>query len=206
MQTIVGVHLPADLDLDQTSLVFDKSISLSRRTRLAHSLAKLRLHVREAMGPQASEEEVGMRLGLVVIGRDSTVGTFAESMVRLLRDAEGLPLNRIAYPKYAPQTGVPFVERIVDTPISAAGINFEPGMRLRIVLQTYSHSPPDTHHRFFGAGAHSCLGRPVSIDLWSAFVRQLAQNSTTVHVLSYELATDNYVFNVPKRFVVEVTA
>ncbi len=205
MQTIVGLRLPAEFTLSQTSQVFDRYTSVSQRGQVGRELTKLQDYVRQAMGPQASEDDIGVRLGLLVVGSDPTLGTFGESLVRLLRDANGQPLNQIAFPKFAPQTGIPFVERIVETGFSAAGIEFEKGARLRIVLQTYAHSPPEQHHRFFGAGVHSCLGRPAATELWTAFGALLAQLSTRVRVLSYELTQNIYVFNVPRLFEVEVT-
>lgn len=202
---IAGVELPADIDIERGSQIFDKSISMSRRILLAEEMVALRSHIRDALGSDASDDDVGMRLGLIVVGRDATVGTFAESLVWLLRNAEGQRLSEIDFPKFAPQTGVPFVERIAETAFSAAGIDFEAGARVRIVLQTYTHSSADTHHRFFGAGAHACLGRPVSTELWGAFTTELGKLHTRARVLSYELAGDNYVFNVAKQFEVEVT-
>jgi cytochrome P450 len=203
---IAGVDLPLSIDIEKGSQIFDKSISMSRRINLAEDVAALQNHIRSALGPDATDDDVGMRLGLVVVGHDATLGTLAESLSRLFHEAEGQRLSEIAFPKFAPQTGVPFVERIAASAFTAAGIDFEAGARVRIILQTFSHSPPDTHHRFFGAGAHACLGRPVSTELWRAYAAELAKLSTRVEVRSYELATDNYVFNVAKRFEVEVTA
>jgi cytochrome P450 len=205
MQMILGMHLPDEFTLSQTSQVFDRYSSVSQRGRVGRDLTKLQDHVREIMGPEASEDEIGVRLGLLVVGSDPTLGTFGESLVRLLRDADGRPLNQVVFSKYAPQTGIPFVERIVEIAFSAAGIEFEKGARLRIVLQTYALSPPEQHHRFFGAGVHSCLGRPAATELWSAFGALLGQLSTRVRVLSYEVTENVYVFNIPRLFMVEVT-
>jgi cytochrome P450 len=205
MQTIVGMRLPAGFALSQTARVFDRYTSVSQRGRVGTELTKLQEHVREVMGPEASEDDIGVRLGLLVVGSDPTLGTFGESLMRLLRDADGQPLNEIAFHKFAPQTGIPFVERIVETAFSAGGIEFEKGARLRIVLQTYALSPPDQHHRFFGAGVHSCLGRPAATELWTTFGTLLGKLSTRVRVLSYEVTENIYVFNVPRLFMVEVT-
>ena len=77
---------------------------------------------------------------------------------------------------------------------------------MRLILLTYAHEPPDQHHRFFGAGPHACLGRPVSIELWGAMCAHLAKLTTRVKVVDYQLAPDDYVFNVARTFAVEVTA
>jgi hypothetical protein len=133
------------------------------------------------------------------------VGTLAESLCQLFRDNPDVPLERIEFPKMPHQTAVPFVERIAATPVSVAGLDLAEGDRVRIVLQTYGHSPPSEHHRYFGAGAHACLGRPLSLELWSTIVAGLSKLKSRVRVLDYRLPADSYVFNVPNRFEIEVS-
>lgn len=203
---IAGVNLPPDAPLESVSKVFDKSISMGRREALERDMRRLEGLIRDSLGAGASEAEVGMRLGLVVVGNDATVGTFGESLVKLLRDNDGVSLDKIDYPKMPHQTAVPFVERIAAAPVRAAGLDLAPGDRVRVVLLTFAQEPPDQHHRFFGAGPHACLGRPVSIELWGAMCARLGKLTSTVRVIDYQLAQDDYVFNVAKTFGVEVTA
>lgn len=202
--TLVAVDLPGHLALDDVSLVFDKSIGMSRRVRLEVDMAALEAHLRDRMGPAASDDEVGMRLGLLVVGKDALVGTLAESLANLLEAHAGQPLGSIAFPKLPQRTAVPFVERIAMTALQAGGLDLAEGDRGRIVLQTYGQGPAAEHHRFFGAGAHACLGRPLSIELWGAIAARLATLSTRVEVCRYELPLDSYVFNVPSIFEVDV--
>lgn len=202
---LVDTDLPDHLALDSVSQVFDKSIGMSRRIRLEADMAQLEAHLRERLGDIA-EDEVGMRLGLLVVGKDALVGTLAESLCQLFRDNADVPLERIEFPRMPHQTAVPFVERIAAAPVRVAGLDLAEGDRVRIVLQTYGHSPSSDHHRFFGAGAHACLGRPLSLELWSTIAACLSKLTSRVRVLDYQLAADNYVFNVPTRFEVEVTS
>lgn len=202
--TLVNTDLPDRLDLDHVSQVFDKSIGMSRRVRLEADMAQLEAHLRERLG-DIGEDEIGMRLGLLVVGKDALVGTLAESMSELFRDNANAPLDGMEFAKLPHRTAVPFVERIASAPVSVAGLDLVEGDRVRVVLQTYGHSPSNEHHRFFGAGAHACLGRPLSIELWSAIAAGLSRMTSRVRVLDYQLATDSYVFIVPTRFEVEVT-
>jgi cytochrome P450 len=203
--TLVDIDLPDHLALDRVSQVFDKSIGMSRRIRLEEDMARLEAHLREQLRDM-SEDDLGMRLGLLVIGKDALVGTLAESLYQLFRDNAGVSLERIEFPRMPHQTAVPFVERIASAPLSVAGLDLAEGDRVRIVLQTYGHSPSSEHHRYFGAGAHACLGRPLSLELWSTIAARLSKLTSRVRVLDYRLAPDSYVFNVPTTFEVEVTS
>lgn len=201
---LVDTDLPDRLALDHVSQVFDKSIGMSRRVQLEADMAQLEAHLRERLG-KVEEDELGMRLGLLVVGKDALVGTLAEGLSELFGDNQAVALDSIAFPKMPHRTAVPFVERIAAEPVSVAGLELAEGERVRIVLQTYGHGPANEHHRYFGAGAHACLGRPMSLELWSAITALLSKLPSRVRVLDYHLPMDSYVFNVPTRFEVEVT-
>lgn len=204
-ESIVGVDLPDTLNLEDISLVFDKAISMRRRQRLEADMAALIEHVRDRLGPGAEESDVRTRLALAVVGKDSVVGTLSESLMALFRDADGRRLSEIDYPRQPHGTAVPFVERIVLTAFSAGGRHFAAGDRVRIVLQTYAFEPAEQHHRLFGAGAHACLGRPASTEVWSAVCRELSRIPMRVRLAAYALAAHSYVFNVPRQFEVEIS-
>jgi cytochrome P450 len=204
--TMIDIDLPDHLALDDISKVFDKGISMQRRLRLEADMAALEAHLRGRIGPDADDADIGMRIGLVIMGKEATVGTLAESLVSLFRANEGQPLSQMAFPKLPHETAVPFVERIAASPVEIGGMSLAEGDRVRVVLQTYAHSPAGEHHRFFGSGAHACLGRPLSTELWTAMVAHLSKLGSRVHVLDYELAQDSFVFNAPKVFEVEVTS
>lgn len=201
---LVDTDLPDHLDLDHVSQVFDKSIGMSRRVRVEADMARLETHLRERRS-NLDEDALGMRLGLLVVGKDALVGTLAESLCELFSGNPEVPLDRLDFPRMPHRTAVPFVERIASVPVTVAGLELAEGDRVRIVLQTYGHGPASEHHRYFGAGAHACLGRPLSLELWSAITALLASLSSRIRVLDYELPSDSYVFNVPKKFEVEVT-
>jgi cytochrome P450 len=201
--TLVDTDLPDRLALDHVSQVFDKSIGMSRRIGLEADMAPLEAHLRERLG-DIDEDEIGMRLGLLVVGKDALVGTLAESLSQVFTDNADTPLDQITFTRMPHRTAVPFVERIASGPVKVAGLDLAEGDRVRVVLQTYAHGPVSEHHRYFGAGAHACLGRPLSLELWSAAVAILSKLTSRVRVLDYQLATDSYVFIVPARFEVEV--
>src|SRR6201999_4138679 len=102
-------------------------------------------------------------------------------------------------------TGVPFVERMADRDFIYRDVKFSKGDRIKIFLQTFAYGDPSQHHRFFGAGSHACLGRPLSMDLWAAMVEFLTASPLKVNPIEYISRPDSYVFHYPSRFEIELT-
>lgn len=202
---VADVPLPDSLELESASLVFDKSLAMSRRQGLEAHLEQLISHVRSHLGPDADADELGLRVGLIVVGKDATLGSFGESLHELLSREPVTKWSDVAFPQSPHRTAVPFVERIADGPVTLAGVEYPAGTRFRVLLIAYTLEPAETHHRLFGAGAHACLGRPLSVDVWQAVAARLKALTTRVRVVDYQLALDEYVFTVPRSFVVEIS-
>lgn len=183
---------------EAASLLFDKALGVSKRRRIAAEVAELREMIAHRLGKPLTDEDAGMRLALVLVGRDSLIGTLGESLLYLFEGNRGVALNRIDYPQMPPQTGVPVIERIVVTPFSLGGCDFAEGDRVRIQLQSFGYAGDDrTRAAFFGAGAHACLGRPLSVDCWKALTSFMATIPLTVAVKRYSTRTTDYVFTCP---------
>ncbi len=204
IEQVADVPLPPQLELESASLVFDKSLALTRRQALEAHLETLTEHVRSHLGPEASDEELGLRVGLVVVGKDATLGSFGESLRDLVGRHDGGYWRDIAFPRSPHRTAVPFIERIAEAPVTLAGVEYPAGTRFRVLLIAYTLEPEDSHHRLFGAGAHACLGRPLSVDAWQAIGACLKTLDTRVRLIDYQLAHDEYVFTVPRTFMVEI--
>ena len=90
-------------DIDQAQLnhcssvsaVFDRSIGIAKRRRIADEIAALRKGITDRLGPGASEEDVGLRLALLILGRDALTGTLGESLHRLFERNPGHRLSEI---------------------------------------------------------------------------------------------------------------
>ena len=187
------------------SVAFDKSISINKRRRVAAEIAKLRELISCHLGPEATEEDVGLRLALLVLGRDPFIGTLGESLYRLLAANSGGRLLDISFPDLPPETGVPVVERVVVSPFKLGGCDFAVGDRVRILLQSFAYvDEPRIRTSFFGGGAHTCLGRPVSIDVWKALTALLCAVPLRATVLSYATRDTDYVFTCPEHLEVEL--
>jgi cytochrome P450 len=202
---VADVPLPDSIELESASLVFDKSLALSRRQALEAHLQQLIAHARAHVGPDADADELGLRVGLIVVGKDATMGSFGESLYDLISREPVMQWRDVAFPQSPHRTALPFVERIAEGPVTLAGVEYPAGTRFRVLLIAYTLEPAETHHRLFGAGAHACLGRPLSVDVWQAFAARLKALTTRVRVINYQLALDEYVFTVPRAFEVEIS-
>ena len=114
------------------------------------------------------DDNVGLRLALVIVGKDSPLGTLGERLHRVLADNSGRRLEDIDYPELPPETGVPFIERLVVSPFRYSECNFRCGDRVRIFLQSFAYAAEAARTNYFGAGAHTCLGRRLSLQVWKA--------------------------------------
>jgi hypothetical protein len=206
MSIIVGLNV-STANCQSVSAAFDKLININKRRRIAADMATLKKAIESQLGPQASQEDIGLRLALLVLGRDPLVGTLGESLYRLLANNPDRYLSDIGYPEIPPETGVPVIERIVVTPFQFAGCHFEAGDRLRIYLQSFAYARDHrTRASFFGGGAHTCLGRPLSIEVWKAITGLLSAVRLRTTVLSYARRDSDYVFVCPEHLEVELRA
>lgn len=203
--------LIADVDVDEargcsrTSQIFDRLTGLGRRRAMEAEVSSLLSMLRRVAG-HASEEEIGTRLALFILGRDPLAGTLGESLYRLLNANPGARLSDLDFPECPPETGVPFIERIVIAPIDLDGVPFGPGDRVRIFLQSFAYDDGGIGRtNFFGAGAHACLGRPLSLELWSGVGGFLATLPTRITVDALQPRVSDYIFTCPESLTVEIS-
>ena len=159
----------------------------------------------EGRFPDEGEDRIGQRLAIAILGRDALMGTLSNSLHHLFEHAEGRPLDKVTYPELPPRTGVPYVDRQALTDVELEDRHFAKGDVFRVHLETYERSDdPQDRRMLFGAGAHVCLGRPLSLALWTALTAFLQSQTTRVRVLNYALRKDD-VFRMPSELVIEVS-
>jgi cytochrome P450 len=187
------------------SAVFDRMMGAKKRRELDHELAKIRAAIKRGRGSSLSEDEEGFSLALIILGNDTLCGTLAESLHQVFVASDGHLLNEIEYPATPTATGVPFVERIVTEPFECEGITLQRGDRIRILFQSFQYTDKVADRtRFFGAGIHTCLGRQLSLEIWSLVTRALSKMNVRVALLDYVLRDSDYVFAYPSRFLIEL--
>jgi hypothetical protein len=193
-------------DLGENSLisrVFSQKIGVAQRRRLEAELARLTARLRAAF-PQDSDTRIGSRITLIVLGRDALVGTLAQSLLSLFRLLGGRALNSLRLTVPPSHTGVPYIDREAMRPGDVGGCPVAGGEVLRCLLQSLEGLPDADRLRFFGAGAHVCLGRTATLDLFRVLADHLEGLSSSVTVLGSELR-DCDVFALPERLEIEVS-
>jgi len=204
---IAGIEIGAAHDCSHASLIFDRSSGLNKRQAMEAEIAALRKLIVSHLGEGAPEDEVGLRLAYVILGMDPLKGMLGESLHKILESNAGRKLTEIKFPELPPETGVPFIERLVVIPFRLGKIAFNPGDRVRIFLQSFAAEPSDpSRSNFFGAGPHTCLGRSLSVEIWKGVASFLSEIPLFASVLSYAPRTSDYVFTCPDKLVVEVRA
>jgi hypothetical protein len=196
---------PAECHL--ATKIFDTSLGPRKRQRMNEELGRLREMICAKLGPDASEEAIGLRIAFVILGRDSLIGTLGASLHNVLAANSGKRLDQMRYPGVPPETGVPFTERIVVEPFVDHQTEFQAGDRLRIYLQSFAHSGSAREtQRIFGIGSHACLGKSVSLNMWRAITSYLAGIPLHADVISHALCTDDYTFLCPEHLTVRLRA
>lgn len=199
-----GIDATVIAECSTVSAVFDRSIGIAKRRRIEAEINILRQRISDTE-EALTEEEIGMRLALLILGRDALTGMLGESLHRVFVDNAGRRLSDISYPELPPETGLPWVERQVLTPFHLAGCDLVKGDRVRVYLQTLSTSKENKALTgFFGSGPHVCLGRPLSFDVWKEIAAFLSRVPLRVRLDSYSVKTSDYVFTCPQRLDVTV--
>lgn len=185
------------------SRIFSQNMGVARRKRLETELKVVIARLRDAY-PDASPLRLGSHVAMVVLGRDAMIGTLGRSLFHLLDQAAGRPLCQLSTPLVASHTGVPYIDRMARCPTVAAGADVAEGEVLRCVLKSLEDAPQAERMRFFGAGAHLCLGRALALEVFSALADGLSRIATWITVTDFALREDD-VFAFPETFIVRVT-
>lgn len=174
--------------------VFDRFASLSTLSEVEQQVGQLR----QRLSTSAPDIDPAVSFALLVLGRDSTLGTLATSLHSLLRQNLDRRIADIEFPDYPPETGVAIAERVATHAVTVGEETIAAGDRVRMYFQPISAAGSAVHKQnLFGSGAHSCLGRPISLDIWRIFVQTLGRFSGTVTSVAAEFEP-NTIFVVPR--------
>lgn len=187
------------------SRVFSQSLGVAKRRRLEAELAQLIAELETAF-PQDDARTIGLKLSLAILGRDALTGTLACSLHAVLAAAPGQPLSAMDWPDLPPRTGVPYIDRMARRGAMIGSHPIPPGDTIRAWLARYETAEdPRARLSFFGAGAHLCLGRALSLDLWRSLATALRGLRMIPTITDYQLRRDD-VFHLPQSFTIKVLA
>ncbi|MEO8243416.1 MAG: hypothetical protein ABI832_14005 [bacterium] len=197
VEAVIAELVDADLRSTTANLVsrvFSQAMGVAQRRAMNAELAGLRRQLALAHPGEAGLRQ-GSRLALVVLGRDALIGTLSRSLHAHLVALNGQVLASLTMPEIPTHTGVPYIDRELQA---------DPGQVARCQLRSMEGRPADERQRFFGAGPHVCLGRPLSMDLFQQCSAFLATLTTRIAIDSFQLRKDD-VFALPAHFTVTVS-
>lgn len=168
------------------SRVFSQSAGVAKRRRLNGELVSLRQRIEDKC-PFAETNDV--RITLMILGRDALIGTLAGSLALYFKQVAGRQLSEEIFDSMPTRTGVPYIDRIMPD-----------GKAVRCAL---SGLRGDQRSGFFGKGAHVCLGRAITTEIFSEVSQFLSHVDRCVDVRTYHLRKDD-VFDIPEIFEVDL--
>jgi hypothetical protein len=181
------------------SRLFDRFVSLAALDAAEQQIALLRLELAKT----APNADPALVVPLFIIGRDTLVGTLATSFYSILRQNLNRRFADIEFPDFPPETGVPIAERIAADNITIGPHAIAAGDRIRMYFQPISSADGAVaRQNLFGTGAHSCLGRAISLDVWRALTNALNRFSSSIASISCEFEPSN-IFVTPRYLKTE---
>ena len=200
-ELLVGQDLPAEIGALYLLDLFALNKSVSRfkdlDTRTARALQCLRTR-------DSDETSVADRFTALVMGFETLMTMLVEGLVSAFSAASEDTGDRATLPAHPVETGVPISYRRVNADIELSGLEFKAGDLLRLQLQTLGYVPRAVDRTWiFGAGVHSCVGKQVSLRIWSELRRAFDAMLLKGRLRSYELVPSHYLVR-HKSVVVEV--
>ncbi|WP_310834391.1 hypothetical protein [Aetokthonos hydrillicola] len=114
--------------------LFDRFVSLAALGEAERQLGQLRQRLAGAV-PEVEQAHV---VGLLVLGRDSLLGSLGTSLHTVLRVNEGKRFADIEFPDFPPETGVAIAERVATADIRVGAHMIAAGDRVRMYFQPIS--------------------------------------------------------------------
>ena len=183
--------------------LFSQGAGIARRRRLNAQLGEIWRWL-DTMRGHEPEQLRGVRLALLVLGFDATVGTLASSLHAALPSGR-TALSALALADAPTHTGVPYIDRMATDQSSGPEGGWQAGDVARLRLDVFeAGNPGDDSRRLFGSGAHTCLGRAIATSLWRTLADTLRQLPGDIEVVELTWAR-NDVFRVPETFKVRIT-
>jgi hypothetical protein len=193
------------IDMSLVSKLLDNSMRLKKRIEGIGQVSEVKRYLGRETGLDLDGSLLNIMALMTMFGKDSLTSTFGESLRWELLQAPGKAFKDMAFKELPPVAGVPFCDRLVIAPFRLAGAEFLAGQHVRVFIQAFQYYDDMMQtHRYFGAGAHVCPGRAISVEFWRGITTTLNRFSTTASILSYEVDDSDNVFASPKTLLLEL--
>lgn len=195
MQKIFSIFLKSDMPADFLTIHVIEILSFKAMvTHLRNLDARIGRTLSYLRTTTADENEVGWKFICLVFGLDSVAMMLAEGLVTAMREFDPTASTAAKLPDFPIETGVPVSHRRAKSDFEIDGYKFAAGDWIRLQMQSLGYSPAAEDHKFiFGAGAHSCLGKQVSLRIWEAYKREFDGLNVKARVVDYRLIPSHYI-------------
>lgn len=178
--------------------IFSSNIGVAARRTLDAALRR-QLEVARSLFPAEDDTRLALRVGQWVMGRDALIGTLGLTLNRHLTALQGAPLCKHPLPKVPTDTGVAVIGRISQEDTQVDGCPVGAGALVECRLDSFSQGTETERLRFFGAGAHVCIGRPLGLEFFAVVANELNRCQFGLHVVQFVRKEDD-VFDIPSTF------
>jgi cytochrome P450 len=195
IQRVFSIFLKSDMPAEFLTLHVTEILSFKAMVTYLKKLdARIAIVLSYLRATTTDEEEVGWKFTCLVFGLHTVTMMLAESLVTALRTCDGSGRTAAKLPDFPVETGVPVSHRRARTDFKIEGHKFQAGDFIRLQMQALGYSPVSEDRKFiFGAGAHTCLGKHVSLRIWDAFRREFDAIGLRARITDYKLLPSHYI-------------
>jgi hypothetical protein len=184
-------EMPAEFLTLHISEILSFKVTVAHLKKLDARIATVLSHLRATT---ANEEEVGGKFTCLVFGLQTVAMMLVESLITALRDTDATGQAAVKLPDFPVETGVPVSHRRAKADFEIGGYKFETGTFIRLQMQALGYSPSSEDHKYmFGAGAHTCLGKHVSLRIWETLRRECDAIGFRARILDYRLSPSHSI-------------
>lgn len=143
---------------------------------------------------QSSQDpaEIACKLNCLTFGFDSLTMALMENMIAACRDRA--PGQAAELPDYPVETGVSVTFRRALRDCRFGPHQFAAGDLLRLQLQPLGYSDQrELKEAIFGAGPHSCVGRQLSLKVWSHLAQAFNALGLRAEIATYDLVPSHFI-------------
>lgn len=189
LKTVLEIPLPDFIwDINFSSILNLDNYSVSRLRKLDSEFEAV---ISAIKTPTQSDAEMVNKFAFLFFARQSLFGTLIEGIVRSLAESNSDRPIRLELPDFPPGTSTPVTYRTALKELKLNKFLIPPGATLRLQLDRFlSSQNPQFCHFIFGAGRHSCLGKNLTMTVWSCLREQVNRIKVTACISSYKVGTN----------------
>lgn len=147
---------------------------------------------------EQSGEGVLDDLSLLILGSAPLVGSLALTIHDVFSKQQGVRLREVTWPGFFTQSAVRYVDRVCNADTHVAGARFQPGERVQCPIRSDEWSESENRALTFGAGAHLCLGRGLSEEVWAMVVEILGASDLRADCAPLVMRLQSEPFAMPE--------